>query len=485
MSNSPSPTVADILAGLGITTLAGDIVIGGVRSLSTTVGVAIPIQTLMVIDTGATQATTATATLTTSANPLTIKSGVQGSVEISPDGRTVTFSGTLSEINADLGLLSYASASACSDSVTLDVTDQAGNSQSGSFGINVLPGPVSAGAPTSASYVQPTSNGQNATLSGANQVYTADNKTDIVAATGTASTVTGGGAGSSLTLVQNGGSYDFTNKAGSALLVANAAPGTITGGGAGSRLVAFLNNQPATYLGNLGNDELIGGSGGMTVNAGGGGSLVVFGGAGSLQFQGGRNDAETVVGGAGAETIYGAASGGAYYAGSGGSQIFATGAGTFLVGAVNGDVLTSSALGGDMLVAGAGNETLNGSASAGVNILYGGTGSDTVMLGAGNDTYVGGTGTATIQMGSGSAAIFAGAGAMLLRFDASNTSGASGPGSDIVGGFRVGIDHLSLSGGLSVAGYDSGGSTTSLTLNNGTRIDLVGVSGATQTTLFG
>src|ERR1700710_1542701 len=249
MSSSSSPTVADILAGLGITTFAGNIVLGGVRSLSSSVGVAVPIETLMVIDTGATQTSTAIATLTTSANPLTVGSGVQGSVETSSDGKTVMFSGTLSEINADLNLLSYSSASACSDSVTLSVTDEAGNSQSASFAINVLPGPTDPGAPTVASYVQPTDSGQNATLSGGNQVYTADNKTDSVTATGTASTVTGGSSGtSSVTLVQNGGSYDFANKAGSTTIVANSAPGTITGGAAGSRLVAFLNDQPTTYI---------------------------------------------------------------------------------------------------------------------------------------------------------------------------------------------------------------------------------------------
>jgi glycosyl hydrolase family 16 len=325
------------------------------------------------------------------------------------------------------------------------------------------------------------------TLSGGNQVYTADDKTDSVTATGTASTVTGGSSStSSVTLVQNGGSYDFANKAGSATIVANSAPGTITGGAAGSRLVAFLNDQPTTYIGNLGNDELIGGSGNMTVNAGSGGSLVVFGGTGTLQFQGGRNDAETVVGGAGAETIHAAASGGAYFGGSGGSQMFATGTGTLLVGAVNGDVLTSSTTGGDMLVAGAGNETLNGSASAGVNVLYGGTGGDSVMLGAGNDSFIGGAGTATIQMGSGSAAIFAGAGAMLLSFDALDIAARAGqPGSDIVVGFRIGTDHLALSGSFSVMQDGSNAGMTSLTLSDGTQVHLAGVSGAAQASLFG
>jgi len=138
-----------------------------------------------------------------------------------------------------------------------------------------------------------------------------------------------------------------------------------------------------------------------------------------------------------------------------------------------------------MLVAGAGNETLNGSASAGVNVLYGGTGGDSVMLGAGNDSFIGGAGTATIQMGSGSAAIFAGAGAMLLSFDALDIAARAGqPGSDIVVGFRVGTDHLALSGSLSVTQDGSNAGMTSLTLSDGTQVHLAGVSGAAQADLF-
>ena len=476
-------TADQILASLGIITVTGEIIIGGVRSISTDVGLAAPIQTLMVIDVGAIGAATATVTLTTLNNPLTMGTGAQGTVKQSSDGRTMTIAGTLGQVNADLALLSYVSGFAGSDTVTLSVLDSAGTSKSASFSVSVLPTATNAGAPTVADYVQPTSIGQAATLSGANQIYTASDKTDIVNAVGTASSVTGGSAGSALTLVQTGGTYDFTNKAGAATLVAVSAPGTIQGGAAGSTLVAFLQSQPTSYIGGFGNDELIGGSGAMTVHGGGGGNLTVFGGTGTLQLTGGH-DHETVVGGSGAETIFAAASGGAYFGGSGGSQMTANGAGTFLIGAVSGDRLTASAFGGDGLVAGAGNETLNGGGSRWQNVLFGGSGTDTVMLGAGNDTFVGGTGSDIIQMGAGSAAMFVGSGSELFTFDAAHTGGSANPGSDIIVGFRTGVDYLHVSGGLSVSQYSSAGGMTSLKLSDGTQIHLAGVSGVTEGKLF-
>ena len=485
MSSDTSPTAAEIIASLGLTSLPGQIVVPPPSPVSTTTGLAAPIKNLMVIDTGATGDTEATATLTTQDSPLMIAAYVQGSQTTSNGGKTVTFRGTVDQINADLKLLSYVSASAGNDTVTLTFSDNGGNSKTTSFAVSVLPAPGGTAAPTSAQYVQPTAAGQNATLSGGNQIYVADNRSDTVTASSTATSVTGGGAGSNLTLVQDGGSYSYSNKTGSALVVAIGASGTINGGAAGSTLIAFLPNQPTTYIGGQGNDELIGGSGDMTVNGGSGGNLTVFGGTGRLDFVGGHNDHETVVGGAGAQTIHAAAAGGAYFGGTGGSQMFATGGGSFLIGAVSGDVLTASAFGGDGLVAGAGNETLNGGGSRYENVLFGGSGADLVMLGQGADTYVGGSGAATIQMGSGSAALFAGAGAMLMEFDASRTASASGPANDVVVGFRSGTDHLRLSGGLAVASDQSIAGGTLLRLTDGTQVQLAGVSATSQPSLFG
>ncbi len=485
MSSSTSLTAEEIIASLGITSLPGEIVIPPPSPISTTVNVAAAIKNLMVIDTGATGDTSATATLTTQSSPLVVSGTAQGSEKIAFSGKSVTFTGTLDEINADLKLLSYVSSAAGDDTITLTFTDSGGNSKTTSFAAAVLPAPGSTGAPTIAPYVQPTATGQNATLSGGNQIYVADDKTDTVSASNTTTSVTGGGVGSTLTLVQDGGTYTYANKAGAATIVADAAPGTITGGAAGSTLVAFLQAEPTSYVGGQGNDELIGGAGNMTVKGGSGGSLTVFGGSGTLTFIGGHDDHETVVGGVGAETIHAAATGGDYFGGAGGSQMFATGSGSFLIGDVAGDVMTASSFGGDGLVAGAGNETLNGGSSQYENVLFGGSGPDMVMLGHGNDTYVGGAGAATIQMGSGSSAVFAGAGAMLLEFNAALTASGSGPADDYVSGLRVGMDHLRLSGGLGVAGDQQIGGTTLLKLTDGTQIQLAGVSGASQANLFG
>ena len=483
--SSTSLTADQIIASLGITSLPGEIVIPQPSPISTTTGVAATIKNLLVIDTGAIGGSAVSATVTSQNSPLVVTGTVRGSEKIAFGGKSVTFTGTLDEINADLKLLSYVSSAAGNDTIKLSFADSGGNGKTISFAASVLPAPGSTSAPTTASYVQPTATGQNATLSGDNQIYVADNKADTVTAKNTPTSVTGGGAGSTLTLVQEGGSYAYTNKAGAATVVANAAPGTITGGVAGSTLVAFLQNQTTNYIGGQGNDELIGGSGNMTVVGGSGGNLTVFGGSGTLTFVGGHDDHETVVGGVGAETIHAAATGGDYFGGTGGSKMFATGSGTFLIGDVNGDVMTASNFGGDGLIAGAGNETLNGGGSRYENVLFGGSGQDMVMLGHGDDTYVGGAGAATIQMGSGSAALFAGDGAMLLTFAAGLTSGGAAPANDYVGGFRVGVDHLRLSGGLAVAGNQQMGGATLLKLTDGTQIQLGGVSDVPQASLFG
>ena len=471
MSDSSSPTVAEILAGLGLTGLPGQIVIPPVGAVSTTVGVSAAIQNLLVIDTGSVADTTGTVTVTTENHPLVVAGGVQGSLVSSDGGLDLSFSGTIDQLNADLGLLSYASGAAGNDSISVTFTDNSDNSKSITIPVSVLPSSKISGTPTTGIYVVATSNGQNATLSGGNQIYVADSGADIVTASYTTTSVTGSSGGGTLTLLQNGGTYSYTNQAGSAVIVANAAPGTIHGGLAGSRLVAFLQSQPTVYTGGQGDDELIGGSGGMTVNGGSGGTLTVFGGSGSLDFVGGHNDAETVVGGAGAETIHAAATGGDYFGGLGGSRLFATGARTFLIGNVGGDVLTASAFGGDGLVAGSGNETLNGGGSTWENVYFGGSGQDMVVLGHGADTFVGGSGADTVQVGSGAAAIFAGSGAMLLEFNAGQTTGSNGPGR--------------LGGGLTVAAYSSGGGATALTLSDGSQIHLAGVSKASEASLLG
>ena len=465
MANDPSP--ADTV-----------IILAGIRPVNIAVGVSKALNTLYVIDEVATSATVATATMTTTANALGMPaSGTVGSIV--QTGFTTTITGTIAQITTDLDLISYSSPFAVSDSVTLSLADTGGNNGSTSFAVSVTASAAAPGSATVAPYVQGGAAGRTALLTGANQIYTAGAGSDTVTAAQAGSTIDGGVAGSMLTLFADGTSFGFTNHGGHALVVQNAGSGTIGGGVAGSSLVAFLDGGPALYQGDAGRDMLIGGAGASTVDGGQSGSLTVFGGSGSMVLNGGR-DAETIVGGRGAETIQAAASGGAYFGGSGGSLMRATGAGTFLIGAVGGDMLTASALGGDGLVAGAGNETLNGGGSQYQNLFFGGTGNDQVTLGRGADTVVGASGTMTVAMGAGSSALYVGSGAATLAF----ARGTSAQAHDLVSGFKVGTDHMQLAAGLGVTGYASSGSTTAITLNDGTHITLLGVAGAREALLF-
>lgn len=308
-------------------------------------------------------------------------------------------------------------------------------------------------------------------LDAAASSFAAGSGTSIVVSQTAQASVTGAAsASSSMTLFANSGAVHYANGGGTAIVVENGA-GTmnLAGGVAGSVLVAFTGAAATRYTGGAGADEIIAGSGALGVTGGSAGSMMVFGGTGSLDFTGGA-ESDLVVGGAGAATVH--AGRGGVFAGAGGSMLFASGAGTFLAGAVDGDQMGASALGGDMMVAGAGNETLDGTLSATGNLMFGGTGADQVGLGLGADTFVGGGGGASVQMGSGDAQLYLGTGAaQTLSFTAGRTGG-----SDTVTGFRVGTDHLRLAGYANGPSVAARGSATTIGLADGTSIVLEGVS---------
>jgi len=292
-------------------------------------------------------------------------------------------------------------------------------------------------------------------LDAAASSFAAGSGTSIVVSQTAQASVTGAAAASSsMTLFANSGAVHYANGGGTAIVVENGA-GTmnLAGGIAGSVLVAFTGAAATRYTGGAGADEIIAGSGALDVTGGSAGSMMVFGGTGSLNFTGGA-ESDIVVGGAG------------------GSMLFASGTGTFLAGAVDGDQMSASALGGDMMVAGAGNETLEGTLSAAGNLMFGGTGADQVGLGLGADTFVGGSGGASVQMGSGDAQLYLGTGAaQTLSFTAGRTGG-----SDTVTGFRVGTDHLRLAGYANGPSVAARGSATTIGLADGTSIVLEWVS---------
>jgi serralysin len=136
-----------------------------------------------------------------------------------------------------------------------------------------------------------------------------------------------------------------------------------------------------------------------------------------------------------------------------------------------GDQLLVTGGGRDVLVAGAGNETLDGSAATKPNVLFGGSGNSLIALGHRADTVVGGSGRSTVTAGRGNAAMWVGGGADTFVFNAGQTGG-----SDLIGGFRPGVDHLVLSGYARPAGIVAGNGQSLVQLSDGTQITILGVS---------
>ena len=103
--------------------------------------------------------------------------------------------------------------------------------------------------------------------------------------------------------------------------------------------------------------------------------------------------------------------------------------------------------------------------------LTGGAGDDVVNLGSGGASIIAGSGSDTVNFGSGAATVQSGLGADLYSFQAGLGGRAT------ISGFRDGEDRLDFKGfsGDPVATRSFSGGSTLLTLDDGTRIQLVGV----------
>ena len=260
------------------------------------------------------------------------------------------------------------------------------------------------------------------------------------------------------------------------------------------------------YLVNMTTLQFINGAGRSTVigsNSDAAGSGIIDGGTGSVTVFGGRNQ---VMGGTAGDNVLVSTVGDPSVA----EPFVASRIGQQLMGGGAGDLLVGDS-GGDQLIAGAGNETLTsageteGSYGFGTGaLIFGAGGADVLAGGALNDTIVAGGGAATIYGGPGSNILDAGSGADVIvtggRGDyVQGGSGAStvyaalgadtfvflngaGGGTDLVEGFKVGIDRLALrgfAGGGTQAGITStqvAGGSTILTLADNTRITLAGVA---------
>lgn len=236
--------------------------------------------------------------------------------------------------------------------------------------------------------------------------------------------------------------------------------------GAGNNLIGLGGGNNFVLSG--GSDTIIAGAGNNSIVAGNGTSALVFGSSGQLVFVGGVGSSATVVGGSGNETLFG---------GSLGQGTFFVGSGSFLL-----DAGSSS----DTVIAGAGSSSVVALAESGGSLtLFSPVAHNTLLAGAGNETLnaAGGTAGNDLFAGSGSASMVGGAGPDVFAFVKSLTAG--GGGSDTIAGWTN-------NDSLAVLGYGGGGivSQTSvngsalITLNDGTKITVEGVSNVPVSHIF-
>ncbi|MEL7467315.1 MAG: Hint domain-containing protein [Pseudomonadota bacterium] len=182
-----------------------------------------------------------------------------------------------------------------------------------------------------------------------------------------------------------------------------------------------------------------------------GGQDTLTGGSGSDVFYAG-DGADTIDGGDNGDTLYGGAGNDVIEAGEeiniGDDDLIYAGDGEDRITSAETDSRSD-----DRIYAGAGNDTIT--MSGGDNVLYGGTGRDTISGGQHEDTIFGGNDADDIGGGAGNDQIDGGAGNDQLDGGAGNDTLTGGAGSDVfvvssgadtITDFSVGNDTLDLSG---------------------------------------
>jgi hypothetical protein len=302
--------------------------------------------------------------------------------------------------------------------------------------------------------------------SGATTITALGNAADFV--TGNAGTLLYWGADGASTVIGGSGVATLAGGTGGGLLVGGTSGGnllaagsgttTLLGGGSGDTL--FGGGGNSLLVAAAGNTTLVGGSGATTVVGANGGSDTLFGGTGSSILVAGASGMNVMVGGA-QSVLYG---------GGGPDQMFA-GDGTALILAGSGA--------NQVLAGGAGSATLIGGAAGatfiggiGQSIAVGGRGNDVFYTGAGQMTAFQGSGSDIVLGQSGSSTVVGGSGPDIYAF----VNGVAG-GSEIVSGFKVGLDRISLFGyGTDPIQQSTAGGAFNILLGDGTHITLLGVS---------
>ncbi len=288
------------------------------------------------------------------------------------------------DIEATLKSLSYTAGVVGSDTISVDVWNQAGVETQISVSVTAPQG------------VRLTGTAANDTLAGGagndTLVGGAGNDTLI---SGAGNDTLNGGAGADSMVGGSGNDVYFVDNAGD---VVNEAAGFFGGGpdtvfasvsyslGANTEVEALRANSATgvkltgnafshTLVGNAGNDTLVGGTGNDTLNGGAGADSMVGGTGNDVYFVDNAGDVVNEAVGEGTDTVFASVS----YSLGANTEVEAlranTATGVRLTGNASSHTLVGNA-GNDTLVGGTGNDTLNG-----------GAGADTMAGGTGNDTY--------------------------------------------------------------------------------------------------
>ncbi|WP_428391759.1 beta strand repeat-containing protein [Lichenicoccus sp.] len=278
---------------------------------------------------------------------------------------------------------------------------------------------------------------------------------------GTAPSSVAGGTGADTIFGGAGGGTYTGGSAGHNILISQGTNGAVThltGSGGFDQIFGSATGEDVLTAG-PGRDSLIGG-GGPTTITGGAAASVIFAGAGPTSVVGGSAGGDIVVGGSGALSVT-ARSGDAIFGGAGGLTVSGSLKGADSI--VGGDgPLSVAGRGGNMLVV----------AGTGTSNVSTGNGASLVFAGAGNLSLVGGAGSMQVVAGAGHATIIEGTGPTTLEA----VRGAAG-GADVISGFRPSLDRVALFGySPAQQTVQTQGGSTVISLADGTRITLLGVS---------
>lgn len=285
-------------------------------------------------------------------------------------------------------------------------------------------------------------------------------------------TVLGGGRGVTQVILASDGGLDFSSAAGNVTVVS----------GGGNNFISFdrrHNNETndtgsnAAYVSGAGTNTIVGGDGQTTIAAGAGTNTIYTRGGTTEVISTGH---DSISMGTGADTID--ATGGGSDTVTGGTYSSTL---LFLGGA-----LASTVIGGQgsiSVTGGSGGGYFSGG-TAGDNSIYGGSGSATVIGGGNGDTLLGGTGTGDIVgAGAGNETLGGGSGSTQFQFYDTENAGSPSTVYDTITNFNS-SDLIDLIGANSAAAinyalstYTVGATSSSFSLEDGTKVVLTGYTG--------